>query len=204
MKKVKLYPKTTRLGKEKLQLTEKLDGSNLGFFKLNGVIYVAQRNYVFKLDEISQYGDLLYGGLLDFVNENHAVLNKIVEGAIVFGEWLGMSKINYNGTLPSMYMLFAKARISETNGELSTFNYRYDVDTLKYAFDNQSVPNEFGIVPVIESEYEVNMYNIDQLYDEYVKKVGRKVEGFVLSKDGKPEKYVRFKNGKPTNHFESK
>lgn len=41
---IKLYPKTTRMGKEKSQLTEKLDGSNLGFFKLNNKVYVAQRN----------------------------------------------------------------------------------------------------------------------------------------------------------------
>lgn len=41
---ITLYPKTTRMGKEKSQLTEKLDGSNLGFFKLNNKVYVAQRN----------------------------------------------------------------------------------------------------------------------------------------------------------------
>lgn len=86
--KITLYPKTTRMGKEKSQLTEKLDGSNLGFFKLNNEVYVAQRNWVFTLEEALQ-SDKLYKGLLGFINENVDNLNKIVEGAVIFGEWIG-------------------------------------------------------------------------------------------------------------------
>lgn len=43
MKKIELYPKTQRISVdgEKIQITEKLDGSNLIIFKLNDEIYFA-------------------------------------------------------------------------------------------------------------------------------------------------------------------
>ena len=52
--KKEIYPKTQRvkcLG-EKVYLTEKLDGSNLVFFKLNDKVYIAQRKNIIPLDEI--------------------------------------------------------------------------------------------------------------------------------------------------------
>ena len=40
-----LYPKTKRVQyKNRVVITEKLDGSNIGFFKVNGELVIAQRN----------------------------------------------------------------------------------------------------------------------------------------------------------------
>jgi len=48
MIKKSLYPKTKRLSKnsKKIVVTEKLDGSNIGFFKLNGELVIATRNNI--------------------------------------------------------------------------------------------------------------------------------------------------------------
>lgn len=44
-----LYPKTRRVKlKSKVVITEKLDGSNIGFFKVNGELLIAQNNNVSK------------------------------------------------------------------------------------------------------------------------------------------------------------
>lgn len=44
-----LYPKTKRVQyKNRVVITEKLDGSNIGFFKINGGLIIAQNNNVNK------------------------------------------------------------------------------------------------------------------------------------------------------------
>ncbi|HJJ14176.1 MAG TPA: RNA ligase family protein [Clostridiaceae bacterium] len=44
-----LYPKTKRIQyKNRVVITEKLDGSNIGFFKVNGDLIIAQNNNVNK------------------------------------------------------------------------------------------------------------------------------------------------------------
>ena len=55
MVKKQLYPKTERY-KQSLkgyQITEKLDGSNLGLGNFNGKLLIAQRNNVFLWDELN-------------------------------------------------------------------------------------------------------------------------------------------------------
>ena len=62
-----MYPKTSRIGNKMgdILITEKLDGSNLSIFKLNGELYIGQRNYIFRLDEIDRQKEMLYQGLHD-------------------------------------------------------------------------------------------------------------------------------------------
>lgn len=65
MVKLTLYPKTQRVAlTNKIVITEKLDGSNLGIFKVRGKLLIAQRNYVFIEDELEENKDKLYSGLL--------------------------------------------------------------------------------------------------------------------------------------------
>ena len=60
-----LYPKTKRVQfKNRIIITEKLDGSNIGIFKVNGKLVIAQRNYIFDIDEIEENKDKLYQGLV--------------------------------------------------------------------------------------------------------------------------------------------
>ena len=52
------------------KLTEKLDGSNLVIFKKNDELYIAQRNNIFKINELEENKDKLYKGLLQWINNN--------------------------------------------------------------------------------------------------------------------------------------
>ena len=66
MIKKEIYPKTKRVScmGDKVELTEKLDGSNLVIFKKNDELYIAQRNNIFKINELEENKDKLYKGLL--------------------------------------------------------------------------------------------------------------------------------------------
>ena len=57
---VEIYPKTPRIpiGGDKIYLTEKLDGSNLVFFKKEGQLYIAQRKNIFTLSELEEVKDI--------------------------------------------------------------------------------------------------------------------------------------------------
>ena len=62
MIKKSIYPKTKRLGKENtvITITEKLDGSNLAFFKKDGVIHIATRSNILNLEEDKEYFKRFY------------------------------------------------------------------------------------------------------------------------------------------------
>lgn len=55
MEKKMLYPKTKRVKfKNKVVITEKLDGSNIGFFKVNGELLIALRSNILRMSEIEE------------------------------------------------------------------------------------------------------------------------------------------------------
>ena len=51
-----IYPKTVRIGNtiNSYTITEKLDGSNLVFGKLNGELLICQRNNIYKIEELTK------------------------------------------------------------------------------------------------------------------------------------------------------
>lgn len=201
--KKEIYPKTQRvkcLG-EKVYLTEKLDGSNLVFFKLNDKVYIAQRKNIIPLDEIEDNQSILYKGLYQWLNENEGSLKDIYEGSALCGEWLGMGAIKYSiDEFDKKYYIFAKARINE---EYNLSNIQYDHNNLLYAFISQEIPNCMGIVPeVAELNVLPNKEHLDSIYDKYCAKVKRSVEGFVINYKNNINKYVRFKDGKLQEHHE--
>lgn len=70
MEKKTLYPKTKRVQfKNRAVITEKLDGSNIGFFKVNGKLLIAQRNNIFTIDELEENKGMLYKGLMRVVRD---------------------------------------------------------------------------------------------------------------------------------------
>lgn len=72
-----LYPKTKRvLFKNKVVVTEKLDGSNIGFFKVKGELLIAQRNNIFKMSEMEENKGMLYQGLLRLDSRTWARFNR--------------------------------------------------------------------------------------------------------------------------------
>ena len=94
-----VYPKTKRISKTDFvwQITEKMDGSNLTFFKFDDDLYLATRNNIFNWTvEKPTSQDIQYKGLFDWM-ENYSKLlyEKLNNHEALFGEWLGMGKIKY-------------------------------------------------------------------------------------------------------------
>lgn len=195
-----LYPKTKRVQyKNRAVITEKLDGSNIGFFKVNGELVIAQRNNVFLIDELEENKGMLYKGLLGWIEEHGQDLKeRLIEGSGFFGEWIGMGKLKYPDLDKKVYM-FAKANYQK--GEIK--NLYYDHELFKYPFENQEFPDYIGIVPVIEErESFPDIEILNDNYDSYKVKVNRNVEGFIIAQNNNVNKYVRMKNGKLQDHHE--
>lgn len=193
-----LYPKTKRVKlKNEVVITEKLDGSNIGFFKVNGELLIAQRNNIFTIEEVDK--NMAYRGLIAWLQEHGEDLkNKLIEGSGFFGEWIGMGKLKYPELDKRVYM-FAEANYD--NGEIK--NLYYEHESFKYPFENQEMPNYIGIVPVIEKRDNFpDVETLDYIYDIYKVKVQRNVEGFIIAQNNNINKYVRMKNGKLENHHE--
>lgn len=211
MIKMTLYPKTTRYSENEkgFILTEKLDGSNLGIGKIGEQIYICQRNYVFTLEEVINGIKLEYKGLRNWLVEHGQELKELIyDGSIMFGEWLGMGKISYLhlDKFKNRFYMFAKGRINLNNDTLELSNLVYDLDLLHYVFINQEFPEFISRVPLVRGIKDLSLENLDNLYETYVEKEGRKVEGFVIyDKRSKViKKYVRYdRNGKLVPHKET-
>lgn len=95
MIKKEIYPKTQRLkcSGDLIQITEKLDGSNLVIFKKEDILYIAQRNNIFSINELEENKDKLYKGLYEWIqnNKDNIILNN--NSAICEVAWYGANKI---------------------------------------------------------------------------------------------------------------
>ena len=211
MIKMTLYPKTTRYSENEkgYVLTEKLDGSNLGIGKIGKQIYICQRNYVFTLEEIINGTKLEYKGLRDWLVEHEQDIKELIyDGSIMFGEWLGMGKIKYLhlDKFKNKFYMFAKGRINLNNDILELSNLVYDLDLLHYVFTTQEFPEFILRVPLVRGIKDLSLENLDNLYENYVEKEERKVEGFIIyDKRSKViKKYVRYnRSGQLVPHKET-
>lgn len=203
MIKKEIYPKTKRVScsGEKVEITEKLDGSNMCIFKKNDVLYIAQRKTILSIDEIEEHKDKLYKGLYQWINDNKEDLELIRNDSVVCGEWLGMGKLKYTiDEFDKKFYMFAKANIDI---DFNLYNIYYNHDLFIYPFEKSEIPKCIGIVPMAyELEYLPDKDKLDNLYKKYVEKVGRNVEGFVVNINNTIRKYVRMKNGKLEEHFD--
>ena len=203
MIKKSIYPKTKRVscGRKLIQITEKLDGSNLCIFRKDEELYIAQRNTIIKWDELEENKGLLYKGLYAWLTENAYELDKIRDNSVVCGEWIGMGKLKYSvDEFDKRFYMFAKANIDE---DFNLYNIYYDHELFIYPFGDCEIPKCIGVVPVAyELPYYPDKENLDTLYTRYCEKVNRDVEGFVVNIDNHIQKYVRMKNGKLQEHFD--
>ena len=198
---MQLYPKAKRIGlNPNIMITEKLDGSNLGFFKKNGELYIAQRSTVYRLSELSEMQDKSYKGLYGWLTENGVTLQESLnEGSCIFGEWIGMGKLKYP-SLDHRFYMFAKANIDE---DFNVTKLQYNQDNFIYPFVDTLIPTFIAFVPLVLTNGGFNSLSIEflnQLYIDYSNEVGRNVEGFVVNFNGSIQKYVRMKNGTLTEH----
>ncbi len=211
MIKMTLYPKTSRFSESEkgYVLTEKLDGSNLGIGKIGEQIYICQRNYVFTLEEIINDSKASYKGLSEWLVEHRQELEELIyDGSIMFGEWLGIGKVSYLhlDKFKNRFYVFAKGRIKLNNDKLELSNLVYDLDLLHYVFTTQEFPKFISKVPFVDKLENIDIKSLDTVYDNYVNKENRKVEGFVIydNKSKVIKKYVRYdRNGKLVPHKET-
>lgn len=198
MEKKTLYPKTKRVKfKNTVVITEKLDGSNIGFFKVNGELIIAQRNNIFKMNELDK--NKAYKGLIAWIWEHGQDLQeRLMEDSGFFGEWIGMGKIKYPDLDKKVYM-FAKANYDGKDIK----NLYYDHELFNFPFENQEFPEYIGIVPVVEEKEKLpDIDDLNFLYDVYTTKKERNVEGFIVAQNNNVNKYVRMKNGQLQDHHE--
>lgn len=204
MIKKEIYPKTKRVScaGDKVYLTEKLDGSNLVFFKKNDILYFAQRNNIISIDEIEEQKGMLYKGLYQWLMDNKDYLQEqLLNNSAICGEWLGMGCLKYNvDEFDKRWYMFAKANVDD---DYNLYNLIYDHELFIYPFANQEFPKFLGIVPEVQ-ELNVlpNKEYLDSIYKKYTNKVNRSVEGFVINYKNIITKYVRMKNGKLREHFD--
>lgn len=204
MIKKEIYPKTKRVScsGDKVYITEKLDGSNLVFFKKNDELYFAQRKTIININELEEVKDKLYKGLYQWLLDNKDCLqDQLLNDSAICGEWLGMGKLKYDvGEFDKKWYMFAKANIDD---EFNLYNLIYDHELFKYPFLNQEMPNFIGIVPEITELMVLPTKEfLDSIYETYTNGVKRNVEGFVVNYKNIISKYVRMKNGKLEEHFD--
>lgn len=199
-----IYPKTKRVSctGTKVYLTEKLDGSNLVFFKKDDELHIAQRKTIFKLSELEDVKDVLYKGLYQWLIENGKTLeNELHDNSAICGEWLGMGCLKYSvDEFDKRWYMFAKANI---DNDYNLYNLIYDHNLFIYPFASQEMPKFIGVVPeVTELNVLPTKEHLDSVYEKYCNKVNRNVEGFVINYKNMITKYVRMKNGKLQEHFD--
>ena len=204
MIKKEIYPKTKRVSckGDKVYITEKLDGSNLVFFKKDDELYIAQRKNIFKISELEEVKGILYKGLYQWLVDNKDVLiNELHNNSAICGEWLGMGCLKYTiDEFDKKWYMFAKANIDD---EFNLYNLNYDHSLFIYPFISQEIPNFIGMVPeAAELNVLPTKEHLDSIYEKYCNKVNRNVEGFVVNYKNIITKYVRMKNGKLQEHFD--
>lgn len=204
MIKKEIYPKTKRVScsGDKVYITEKLDGSNLVFFKKNDELYIAQRKTIININELEEVKDKLYKGLYQWLLDNKDYLQEqLINDSAICGEWLGMGKLKYDvGEFDKKWYMFAKANIDD---EYNLYNLIYEHELFIYPFANQEIPNFIGIVPEITELMGLPTKEfLDSIYETYTNRVKRDVEGFVVNYKNIISKYVRMKNGKLEEHFD--
>ena len=199
MIKKEMYPKTKRMkiDGDLVQITEKLDGSNLVIFKKNDELYFGQRKNIFSLAELEEVKTICYKGLYQWAKDYGNILkDKLNEGSAICCEWLGMGTLKYTiDEFDKRVYMFAKANIDD---DFNLYNLIYDHDLFIYPFIDTIIPPFIGIVPVVANiKVLPNKKYLDSLYDKYREQVGnRNVEGFVMNYNNNICKYVRMKSGK--------
>lgn len=198
IKKNTLYPKTERVAElgDSIMITEKIDGSNLTFYKKDGELWIGLRKNVFPLSDLEEAKTILYKDLYEWLKLHGENLKaSLCEGSAICGEWIAMGATQYpEGTWTKKWYMFAKANISE---EDKLVNIKHDHELFIYPFEEKEIPEYLGVVPQVTQIKELPTKAIlDTIYEGYTKIVERPVEGFVMNYRGIITKYVRMKKGK--------
>lgn len=139
---------------DKIQIQEKLDGSNLSIMKDNGKLRIFSRTR----EITGNYTD--FKGLEEWIKEHESIiLQTLKNGNVIFGEWLGQAKIPYNkkagkGEIERYYMFDMATSIENMNDEERIIRHYVP---LIVAFDYAS-RMKIPFVPIINTELEFNTF----------------------------------------------
>lgn len=205
MIKKELYKKTIRINddEKKVTLTEKIDGANIGFFRIEDELLIVKKSEIYTLFEFKELMVEMNGENKRLSNwltlYGEELKNSLHNGSGFFGEFLTKKHIKYPSFKNKIHM-FAKANL-EISDEIKLSNVFYDHSLFKFPFIQEEIPDFISVVPIVaELDYYPTVKDLDNIYKTYCKQVNRKVEGFVVEFHDMIRKYVRYKNGKFTKH----
>ena len=146
---------------EQIVIQEKLDGSNTAIYNDNGTI-----RYFSRSQELLEEDGL--GGFKKWISKKEKeILENLPEGYVLYGEWLGQGKINYNslakqGKIESYYAFDLVKEIINTPTEDEDFTRVFA--TLE---EMKEIASRIGLKTVPELDV-INFTNYEELKKKYV------------------------------------
>jgi hypothetical protein len=162
---------------EKVVIQEKIDGSNTAILNDNGKI-----RYFSRSQELT--GEDGLGGFIKYIKaKEDKILQYLPNGYVLYGEWLGQGKINYNslakqGKIEPYYAFDLVKEIINKSTEDEDFTRVFaSIDEMK------NIANEIGLKIVPELDV-IDFDNYDDLKVKYVDNQKSALEGTDSIREG--------------------
>lgn len=162
---------------EKVIIQEKIDGSNTAILNDNGKIRYFSRSQELK-------GEDGLGGFIKYIKaKEDKILQYLPNGYVLYGEWLGQGKINYNslakqGKIESYYAFDLVKEIIDKPTEDEEFTRAFaSIDEMK------DIANRIGLKTVPELDV-IDFDNYDDLKVKYVDNQKSALEGADSIREG--------------------
>lgn len=182
---MKMYCKIKRPDNATLQIEkgefvviqEKIDGSNTAIYNDNGVIKLFSRTQELK-------GEDGLGGFVKWIKQREEKLKTFIpNGWVLYGEWLGQGKINYNslakqGKIEPYYVFDVASKVIAKQDEDDDFERKFaSIDTMKEIAKNIGLK----IVPELDI---IKFNNYEELKEKYVDNQKSALEGTNCIREG--------------------
>ena len=182
---MKMYCKIKRPDNAKYQIEkgnlvviqEKLDGSNTAIYNDNGEIRYFSRSQELK-------GEDGLGGFKKWIQQKEdKILENLPMGYVLYGEWLGQGKINYNslakqGKIEPYYAFDLVKKIEQRPTEEEDFTRVFATIS-----EMKEIANKIGLKTVPELKI-INFTNYEELKEKYVDNQKSALEGTDCIREG--------------------
>lgn len=162
---------------EKIVIQEKLDGSNTAIYNDNGKI-----RYFSRSQELT--GEDGLGGFVKYIkSRENKILENLPNGYVLYGEWLGQGKINYNslakqGKIEPYYAFDLVKEIINKPTDNEDFTRIFaSIEEMK------EIANKIGLKTVPELDV-INFTKYEELKQKYVDNQKSALEGTDCTKEG--------------------
>ena len=162
---------------EQVVIQEKLDGSNTAIYNDNGKIRYFSRSQELK-------GEDGLGGFVKYMKVKEAkILEYLPKGYVLFGEWLGQGKINYNslakqGKIEPYYAFDLVKRIEQRPTEDEDFTRVFTTIS-----EMKEIAEKIGLKTVPELKA-MNFTSYEELKKKYVDNQETALEGTDCIREG--------------------